>query len=497
MLKKCYGLFLGLVVLAGSAYVTPTYASSASIVITNIRAGGSVSALEEGVVLYNNSSFEADITGWCLANKTQVKFACITPSDKEAIIIPAYSYATIVSTAVQVNPTPNFYTSVYESVNHSSGAIVASSDTISLLDSDGQLVDQYSWSSSLSSTQQWARTKFSTSPDFYLDTNSASDWQKLTYTNFPTSQVVYRAPPVEEPTDPEPPVDEPNPTEPNSPPVLLPAIITELLPNAVGSDTGNEFIEIFNPNDEGDISLAGYQLAIGQSLEKVITLSEYVLKAGEYKSFTNAELSYTLLNTSSRVSLKTNQGVVTNEVPAYNSPVEGESWALIDNTWQYTNQPTPGAVNIPRSADNEEQTAITTSTPKPCAPNQYRSTETNRCRLIALTSSTTPTPCKEGQERNPDTNRCRAITLTTTTQCKAGQERNPETNRCRNIKQLSTANFGVKGASTKQQGGMGWYMWAAIAGVVLLVLGYAVWEWRDELRKMASAIKAKFAGNAN
>jgi hypothetical protein len=454
--------------------------------------------LEEGIVLYNNSSFEADVTGWCLTNKTQVKFVCLTPHDNETIIIPAYSYATIVSTVAQVNPTPNFYTATYESVNHSSGAIVASSDTISLLDADSQLVNQYSWTSSLSSTQQWARTKLSTMPDFYFNTNSAGDWQKLTYTTFSASQVVYRTLPIDEPTDSEPPVDEPNSTEPNTSPILSPAIITELLPNAAGSDTGNEFIELFNPNEEGNISLAGYQLAIGQALEKVITLGDSVLKPGEYKVFTNTELSYTLLNTSSRVSLKTSQGSSANETPAYDSPAEGESWTLIGDTWEYTNQPTPGAANLKSIVSDVSQTeTITTSTLKPCAANQYRSPETNRCRLIASTTSTTPTPCKEGQERNPDTNRCRAIASVKATECKAGQERNPETNRCRNIKQLSTASFGVKGASTQQQAGMGWYMWAAIGGVVLLVVGYAVWEWRDELQKLVSVIKAKFAGNAN
>jgi hypothetical protein len=78
-----------------------------------------------------------------------------------------------------------------------------------------------------------------------------------------------------------------------------------------------------------------------------------------------------------------------------------------------------------------------------------------------------------------------------------GQERNPETNRCRTIKQLSTATYGVKGATAQQQGGMGWYMWAAIGGIVLLIVGYGVWEWREELKQLLNALKAKFAGKPN
>ena len=494
MLKKCYGLFLGLVVLAGSACVTPTYASSAAIIITNIRAGGTGGALEEGVVLYNNSSFDAVVDGWCLTNKTQVKFACITPDPQRQAVIPAYSYATIVSTAAATNAQPGAYAAVYESSNHSSGAIVASSDTVSLLDADGQLVDQYSWASSLSSTQQWARMKLSSLPDLYLDTNSVSDWQKQTYTDFPLSHIIYRAVVVEEPVEPE----VPEPEAPNEPsPSLLPAIITELLPNAVGSDTGNEFIELFNPNETGAISLKGYQLLVGQSLEKVITLGEYSLKAGEYKVFTNTELSYTLLNTSGRVSLKNDQGSIVSEAPVYSSPAEGEAWALIGDTWEYTNQPTPGSANLASLIEEDQAVVATASTLKPCAANQYRSAETNRCRLISSAATTTPTPCKAGQERNPATNHCRNIPTSATTACKEGQERNPDTNRCRTIKKLSTAPFGVKGATTKQQAGMGWYMWAAIGGVVLLIIGYAVWEWRDELQKLLNMLRTKFAGRPN
>ena len=198
--------------------------------------------------------------------------------------------------------------------------------------------------------------------------------------------------------------------------------------------------------------------------------------------------------------LKTKEGLVASEVPSYASPPEGESWALIEDVWQYTNQPTPGFANIKSSADSEDDgdtSALTSSAPKPCAANQYRSPETNRCRLIATAASAAVAVCKVGQERNAATNRCRNITPTTTAAaCKEGQERNTETNRCRNIKQLSTAGFGVKGATTKQ-GGVGWYLWAAIVGVVVLVIGYAVWEWRAELQHVLKMVQAKFAGRVN
>jgi len=508
MLKKCYGLFLGLVVLAGSACVTPTHASSASIIITNVRAGSQLSAAEEGVVLYNNSSFEVDVTNWCLTNKALVKFACFAPaSHYEITSIPAYSYATLVSNKSVHNNDQTHYSVVYEPATTSSGSIVAGADTISLIDSVSQLIDQFSWSSSVSSSQQWSRTKLSLLPDLYIDTDASIDWQKVAFSEFPLSQVQYREDvpdvppeePIEEPEEPEGP-QQPGDTEPTpEPEILLPVIITELLPNAVGSDTGNEFIELYNPNETATVSLKGYKLAVGPNLEKVYILSEYILKPGEYKAFSNIELGYSLLNTSSRATLFLPSGEIASEAPVYSAPPDGESWALIEDTWQYTGQPTPGALNIKVVSQDEEALSKTSavSTPKPCASNQYRSPETNRCRLISSTKSTSPTPCKVGQERNEETNRCRNIVVASSTACKEGQEKNPETNRCRTIKQLSNVGYGVEGATTKQQGGMGWYMWAAIGGIVLLIVGYGVWEWREELKKLFQAAKAKFAGKPN
>ena len=498
MLKKCYGLFLGLVVLAGSACVTPTHASSASIIIVSIRAGTQASASEERVVVYNNSSVEADITNWCLTNKSLMAFACFKPeSSNEKIYLPAYSYATLTSISAANNDQAGSSV-VYEPNNNSGGSIVASADSISLINADNQIIDQYSWTSSVPSTHFWLRTKLSVLPDVYIDTDNTIDWQKMTSGEILLDQIEYRE------VLPEIPPEEPNEEESAEPPINsnleLPLIITEVLPNALGSDTGNEYIEIFNPNELVSVSLSGYKLAVGPSLEKIINLNNYILKPGEYKLLTNAEYGYSLLNTSSRVALFSSLGILVSAVPSYNSPAEGRAWALIDGVWQYTNQPTPGEVNVVgiSSIDDEVEPKISLgSTLKPCAANQYRSLETNRCRNVSVAAAA-PIACKEGQERNPETNRCRTIANTSgAVDCKEGQERNPETNRCRNIKKLVTADFGVKGAKNEKQAGMSWYMWAAIAGIVLIIAGYTVWEWRVELKKIFMAIKAKFAAKAN
>jgi hypothetical protein len=203
-------------------------------------------------------------------------------------------------------------------------------------------------------------------------------------------------------------------------------------------------------------------------------------------------------------------GSIVAETPYYESAKEGESWAFIDGIWQYTNRPTFNAANTSSAIIAPKEDA----TLKPCADNQYRSEETNRCRLIAAAAELTPckegqvrneetnrcrstvaiagglTPCKEGQYRSEETNRCRAIATdaSTLTPCKAGQERNPDTNRCRTIIQsLTDAAFAPEPVKQDSTAFAGWW---AIGGVGALAAGRLGWEWREEIIKGIRAAAA-------
>lgn len=490
MLKKICGLFLGLVVLAGSACVTPTHASSAAVIITSVQAGGVHGALDEFVVVYNNAGVSIDVSGWCLANKSSVQFACFDDvSDAhEHTILPAYSAAVFVSERYVDTHEHNaeYYYKVFAPSHQSSGSLVGNSDTIALVTKDGEVVDSYTWGSTVPAASVWSRIKLLTQPDIFADTGSLADWIIAPATELPESmvEIVIENGEVEESEDPE-----ESPVE-----TLLSPFITELLPNASGSDTGNEFIELYNPNETAGISLAGYQLRIGSSTYKWVQFPEdTTLQPGEWKAFYNSELSFTLVNTTGTVQL------FKGEVPAgeeimYESPKDDTAWALIEGSWQYTS-PTPNDPNV--AAVNEQNGEGThnesVSTLKPCAANQYRSPETNRCRLIA-TQTSSLSPCKEGQVRNPETNRCRSVSATTSglAPCKEGYERNEETNRCRKIVQLTTASHGVKGVQTDNSLQVAWYFWLAILGIVGAIVSYAVWEWREELQRALVKLRASF-----
>jgi len=318
--------------------------------------------------------------------------------------------------------------------------------------------------------------------------------------------------------------------------VLLPLRITELLPNAVGSDDGNEYIEIFNPNDV-EIDLAYYVIYIGLNADHFYSFPLGArIGAGEYAVFSNDDIKFTLINTASKVQLKIIDGTIVDSTLDYLGPDEGIAWALIDGIWQYTNRPTKADINLPSLIEdvvdvvnNDGLTSCepnqfrnpvtnrcnliiqTTSELVPCKDGQYRSEETNRCRNI-VSDMADLVPCAEGQERNPDTNRCRNIAADiaalvpcaenqernpATNRCRsvsavlgssdlkpcaANQERNPDTNRCRNIvSSVPSADF--KPEQTFEDSNNNIVYWS-LAAVGSAALGYGVWEWRTEVGKL-------------
>lgn len=288
---------------------------------------------------------------------------------------------------------------------------------------------------------------------------------------------------------------------------LLTIKINELLPNVIGSDIGNEFIEIYNSNNV-DIDLSNYLLNIGGI--NYGFLNDSVIKTNDYFIVTNKDIKYSLNNTKGAVRIMSIDDRIIDEV-MYENTVIGNSWSLIDNLWQYTNQLTPGSFNKVSIKDDVDEIELTVSQTPSCADNQYRNPETGRCKLISSkTSVLAPckdgqyrseetnrcrniasdvvslVPCAEGQERNPETNRCRNIITTDVlgvnrlTPCKEGQERNPETNRCRNIISdvIPKVDYAPIYGTIPVENNIFTF---SLYGVGLAAVIYGLWEWRYEI----------------
>lgn len=162
---------------------------------------------------------------------------------------------------------------------------------------------------------------------------------------------------------------------------------------------------------------------------------------------------------------------------------QGQSWAYdaASSAWKWA-VPSPMSVQNNFDLPAETKTSKTSVTQYvPCAVGQYRSQETHRCRS-STSATTTYKPCASNQTRSPVTHRCRGVLGASTTlkPCAKDQKRSPETNRCRKIQtKLATADFAVEPV---KQGAKAFAGWWALGGLAVLAVGYASWEWRDEVR---------------
>jgi hypothetical protein len=285
---------------------------------------------------------------------------------------------------------------------------------------------------------------------------------------------------------------------------LLPIVINELLPNAIGSDNGNEFIELYNPN-QMSVSLTFYRLQIGTNLSKYFTFpAGSTIEPHAYAVFSNDDIPFTLLNSTSQVRLVSSDGQTINESAVYSNPADGVTWALINGIWSYTNQPTPNADNRAFVFSTANIVEVVTDV-KPCAPNQYRNPDTNRCRLLILAGSLVAAckdgyyrsettnrcrniaadvalvvPCNDNQYRNLDTGRCKLIAAVSSglAPCAANQERHADTNRCRTVSLgIPDVAFAIEPIADTPSSGIEWW---AVGGVMAIAISYAVWEWREE-----------------
>lgn len=557
-------LIIGLIV--GSQPLVTANASASGLVISHLVVGESSSSSSEFIAIYNNTSSDIDMSGYCLKNKDANKFACITTDSHTKVYIRSHNYLTIASTlfsAAHGNYAPDTSYSL-------SNAVQVTSDTITLVDGSDTEIDQVSWVSSgtkPATNVVFQRKETAPASGVKLDTGViAADFESAALVSSPLNvpanasydvvtyvDICANIDGVQTTMPANYLADENGECQPDSclnlsglqvsvpeffdadmngncterdecanlpgvqheiPEYMVrgdgsnciveytPLMLSEIMPNADGSDTGNEFIEIYNPTNQ-TIDLTFYAVKIGDSNVKSFPIGA-MIAPGEYRTFSDSLMKFTLLNTSSRVILTAIGGMNFGDTGIYDSPPDGQSWALIDGLWQYTNRPTPGAPNL-ASLVEENNIDPTDTGLASCPAGKYRNTLTNRCRNIESDASVLAA-CDADQYRNPETGRCKKISVTSLAPCKDNQYRSEETNRCRNIATASNAKpckdnqyrseetgrcrnlptgsipdaaFAVQPV---KDSGMAFVGWWALGGVGLLAVGYAVWEWRREVK---------------
>ena len=316
-------------------------------------------------------------------------------------------------------------------------------------------------------------------------------------------------------------------------------MIVEILSNSRSCSPGDmgedceDYIKLYNSSDK-PVDLAKYRIRTGARTANATTTTSYtwheptihpyrdelILTEGSYFTLRmrNDGVALSLANKEGNIWIEDYFGVVSYQEVSYAgmdlAAARDRTWAYdeTDGTWKF-GLASPDKANM---FPMEEVVASSTgdSTLKPCRDDQYRSEETNRCRNISTGS--TLAPCKEGQYRSEETNRCRSIASAAasvlkpcaddqfrnpeTNRCKKiasaeeladcgeGRERNPETNRCRNVRAASMplAPFAAEQVTQTAQGTLGWWVFG---GASLLAVGYAGWQWRFEMGRLARKVR--------
>lgn len=482
-------------------------AATGTVLISGLKTAGSTAA-HEYVELYNASGMSVDLAGW------KVQYQSAAPSTPtswttkltltESFQLPAYSFMVFATEEYTATLSqPSMIAASFSSAFSNTGGHVRITDEM------GQEVDRVGWGNALypegvavdaPSGNEITKRCIDTAGAFVDTDNNFDDFRV-------TNDLVFQHGPPCTPREVDvcpnllgEQVEVPEGYELVSGECLEVIVtpscqgvsINEIVPNPSGSDTGKEFIELYNATDQ--------PVVISECFIKIDT--DVMQLEGSVNPGYMVLFGYTLPNSAgASVTFITN----TEEYEVVYPPDmdDDESWSLIDGVWQISSVATPGAENLPSPQAGGKGAVVSglkpcrpdqfrnpetnrckkrdiATTLKPCGPGQYRNLETNRCRNIA-SSSATLTPCRSDQYRNPETNRCRKLSSASTNRvpCREGYERNSETNRCRKVAAAVTSNPLTQAASIASKP----VRFEVMALVGAGVLGYGLFEYRQELRR--------------
>ncbi len=404
---KISGLVLILLLTAPFGLLAEANADTPALIFSEIKVRNDTAGFDEFIELYNPGTDSVNLNDYFIGYINTPTPTADQQFAKSVIgdgLLPAGARFVLAKNDADPN-LPHVKKSPFSSLSDSGG-------TLRITDTEDVLVDQFAWTSTASlaiapiqyqctassatcntnKAQSFGRSKDANGAYIYNDPT----WQL----GAPSPESVDLLPvPVPEP-DPEPepdPVPDPEPTPDPAPPASDPPVasppadipseapaeapeapvvtpqqppqITELLPNpaAPASDSTDEFIELYNPNDQS-LDLTGYKLQSGNTFSYSHTFSGTSLGAHEYRAFMVTETGDILSNTSGQARLLDPADAVVAQTNAYDTANEGDAWALVNGAWQWTTTPTPNAPNVLTLPILKVAATKTTTTKKAAAP---------------------------------------------------------------------------------------------------------------------------------
>lgn len=432
---KFIKLLLLVALTLGSLIVQPfsqtALADTKTVIISEVSMGSTTSATDEFVELFNNSDKDVTIGGWTLSYKSAIgetwtKKATINAGK----VLTPHSYYLL---ATQI-PADTKMTS----------GLAQGGGNLRLADSSGAVQDQFAWGNGDSPLgkavgacrpgESLYRLPLAGSPLLASSDNNNDDFD---VTPKPTPGSANILPAVTSGA-------EASAAESQNGINLQ---LTELLPDPAKplTDSNNEFIELYNPNDSS-VNLKGW--TIEDASHKAYTFPNAVIEARGYLAVYSRQSKIGLNNNGDVVSLLNPAGQEIDKSLNYGKAKTGLSWGLVGGNWVWTITPTPGAPNAAAlTSANEPGPDATTSSAK------HPGKKTGR-----LTEQLASSKGKKGK----------------------GAVTNPKT---------QTANKLIDEA-TKPASARFW-SWLLI-GLGLATIGYGVYEYKPEIKSYYHRAKAKF-----
>lgn len=164
-------------------------------------------------------------------------------------------------------------------------------------------------------------------------------------------------------------------------------VINEFLPNPVGSDTDNEFIELTNLGSSA-VVLDGWQLddAAGGSAPFTIPVGT-TIQPGAFLSFSRSQTKIAINNDGETVRLLTPSGQEQSSFSFSASIAEGQAYARTSSgSFSLTTTLTPGQANIITTpATDEEETATTKTSSSSSTPTSTKTGKVAGAKVVSVT----------------------------------------------------------------------------------------------------------------
>lgn len=339
-------VFIALAIVISQQLVSPSLASAVggnTVFISEVMTASDTNSSQEFVELYNSSADELSLEGWSVEYKSSASTDTASNWSRKA-----YLHGTIPGSGFYLLAPKTFYA---DADSDWVSSMATSAGHIRLKDAQGVVVDKLGYGSGanapesisapgLDAGKSLERLPGSKNESAGNGVDTDNNWADFIMRTVPEPQNSLNTPEVFNSEIPA--IQETT----QSAQQYLALEITELFINPASplSDAEDEFIELFNPNDQA-VNLKGYQLKGGTNFNDSYTFGDVVLEPGAYLAVYSGESSIGLTNSGGAARLLDPSGNILDETAVYADAPDGLVWAKEGDAWQWSVQPTPSKVN--------------------------------------------------------------------------------------------------------------------------------------------------------